>query len=30
MTAESSSYLPEGLPIPVPENDALSEPYWEG
>lgn len=24
------SYLPEGLPIPVPENDGLSRPYWEG
>jgi len=23
-------YLPEGLPIPVPENDGLSAPYWEG
>ncbi len=30
MTTESSYYLPEGLPIPVPENDNLSEPYWEG
>ncbi len=30
MTAESSYYLPEGLPIPVPENDDLSKPYWEG
>lgn len=25
-----SAYLPEGLPIPVPENDNLSAPYWEG
>ena len=23
-------YLPEGLPIPVPENDGLSAPYWQG
>lgn len=23
-------YLPEGLPIPVPEADGLSAPYWEG
>ncbi len=23
-------HLPEGLPIPVPENDDLSRPYWEG
>ena len=23
-------YLPEGLPIPVPEPDGLSEPYWSG
>lgn len=23
-------YLPEGLPIPVPENDGLSAPYWNG
>lgn len=30
MTAESQFYLPEGLPIPVPESDGLSEPYWEG
>lgn len=30
MTAAVSYYLPEGLPIPVPENDRLSEPYWEG
>lgn len=22
--------LPEGLPIPVPESDGLSRPYWEG
>ena len=23
------SYLPEGLPIPVPENDGLDKPYWD-
>ena len=26
----SQSYLPEGLPAPVPEADGLSTPYWEG
>lgn len=26
----STAYLPPGLPIPVPENDGLSRPYWEG
>jgi uncharacterized OB-fold protein len=26
----SGSYLPEGLPIPVPERNGLSAPYWEG
>jgi uncharacterized OB-fold protein len=26
----SATYLPEGLPIPVPESDGLSRPYWEG
>ena len=25
-----AAYLPEGLPIPVPENDGLSAPYWAG
>ena len=30
MTMEQSFYLPEGLPIPVPEADALSKPYWDG
>lgn len=25
-----SGYLPDGLPIPVPENDDLSKPYWDG
>jgi uncharacterized protein len=24
------SYLPEGLPIPVPEPDGLSAPFWNG
>lgn len=24
------SYLPKGLPTPVPENDGLDKPYWEG
>ena len=23
-------YLPTGLPVPVPERDGLSEPYWSG
>lgn len=23
-------YLPAGLPIPVPESDGLSEPFWSG
>lgn len=27
MTA--GSYLPDGLPAPVPENDGLDAPYWE-
>ena len=26
----SNYYLPSGLPIPVPEHDGLSKPYWEG
>lgn len=31
MTAASRPYyLPEGLPIPVPEADGLSAPYWAG
>lgn len=30
MSAAAETYLPEGLPIPVPENDDLSKPYWEG
>jgi uncharacterized OB-fold protein len=27
---ETSSYLPTGLPSPVPEPDGLSAPYWNG
>jgi len=26
----STRYLPPGLPIPVPEADGLSAPYWQG
>jgi uncharacterized OB-fold protein len=26
----SQSYLPDGLPIPVPERNGLSAPYWQG
>ena len=26
----SDAYLPPGLPVPVPERDGLSAPYWEG
>jgi uncharacterized OB-fold protein len=26
----SPIYLPSGLPIPVPEPDGLSAPYWDG
>jgi uncharacterized OB-fold protein len=26
----AASYLRPGLPVPVPENDALDAPYWEG
>jgi len=26
----TQSYLPHGLPIPVPERNGLSAPYWEG
>ncbi|MFN3735746.1 Zn-ribbon domain-containing OB-fold protein [Hydrogenophaga sp.] len=29
-TPSTTSYLPEGLPIPVPEPDGLSAPYWAG
>ena len=24
-----TTYLPAGLPIPVPENDGLDKPYWD-
>lgn len=27
---DRSHYLPEGLPIPVPEADGLSAPHWAG
>lgn len=27
---ERSTYLPAGLPAPIPEPDGLSAPYWEG
>ena len=30
ITPSTTSYLPEGLPIPVPEPDGLSAPYWAG
>jgi uncharacterized protein len=30
MSASGFSYLPPGLPVPVPEPDSLSAPYWEG
>jgi len=26
----SQAYLPPGLPIPVPERNGLSAPYWQG
>lgn len=26
----ANTYLPPGLPIPVPERDGLSEPFWSG
>ena len=26
----SDSYLPPGLPIPVPEPNGLSKPFWDG
>ncbi|WP_083745387.1 Zn-ribbon domain-containing OB-fold protein [Variovorax sp. KK3] len=26
----TQTYLPPGLPIPVPEGDGLSKPYWTG
>lgn len=28
--SSAPGYLPAGLPIPVPENDGLSKPYWDG
>jgi uncharacterized OB-fold protein len=28
--SEARSYLPPGLPAPVPEADGLDRPYWEG
>jgi len=27
---QTPSYLPEGMPIPVPEGDGLSAPFWKG
>lgn len=27
---EPTSYLPDGLPIPIPDPDGLSTPYWQG
>ena len=30
MSDSKQYYLPKGLPIPVPELDQLSRPYWEG
>ena len=30
MTQHPEHYLPAGLPIPGPERDGLSKPYWEG
>ena len=30
MNETSQSYLPPGLPIPVPETDSLSAPFWMG
>ena len=26
----SETYLPDGMPIPVPMNDGLDKPYWDG
>ena len=26
----SETYLPEGMPVPVPMNDGLDKPYWDG
>jgi uncharacterized OB-fold protein len=30
MNTTTESYLPPGLPIPVPESDGLSAPFWNG
>lgn len=30
MSGPNPFYLPPGLPIPAPERDGLSTPYWEG
>lgn len=30
MTQNSGHYLPAGLPIPGPDRDGLSRPYWDG
>ena len=30
MSATAGSYLPPGLPAPVPEPDGLDAPYWAG
>ena len=30
MNDASTPYLPGGLPIPVPEPDGVSAPYWDG
>jgi uncharacterized protein len=27
--SDLTTYLPAGLPIPVPENDGLDKPYWD-
>ncbi len=27
---QDAYYLPEGLPIPIPEANGLSKPFWEG
>ena len=26
----SETYLPDGLPTPIPMNDGLDKPYWDG
>ena len=30
MSQDSTPYLPAGLPIPVPEPDGVSAPFWSG